>query len=552
MVREHLKIEMRLVTEGIMTPRQLEEFQQIQTSYKKETVEALLIKMGYVTEEQLTQVIGKYLRVPYINLKTYTVDYEVVNLLDEKMAREYQVLAIDRKGNRLTLCMTDPLNLYAIEEVRLVTGLVVDVGICTQADMYNMMEHCYGDGKSVVEAHPTKKILSVNEKRGIEEDPLVKMVNDMLIQGIELGASDIHIEAGPVNTRVRMRIDRVLQEQMPIHKDSHDLVVGRIKVMAQMNTAEKRIPQDGQFQIRREEKQINMRVSTLPTIYGEKVVIRILNTQGNNYMSIDKLGFTPSNRRLFDKMIKSPHGLILVTGPTGSGKSTTLYSILSEHNKVTDNIVTLEDPIEKRLEGINQVQINNKAGLTFASGLRSILRQDPDIIMLGEIRDAETASIAIRSAITGHIVFSTLHTNDAASTMIRLVDMGVEPYLVGSALVGVIAQRLVRKICPCCKMPYQSTEDELKLLKLEGTLTLHKGRGCQVCNFTGYKGRIALHEIIVVNSELQTMINRGMQAEAIRAYAKTQGTTFLQDNMCQLIVEGTTSTEEFIKTIYSI
>lgn len=562
-MRKNLKIGDILVEEGLITEEQLENALNIQkNTYKDKRIGDLLVNLKYITEEQLTQSLSKRLRVPYVSLKTYPINNEVVNILDEKIARKYSAVPIGKNGNMLTVGMVDPLNLYAIEEMRLATRLEINTVICTKDDIENIIERCYSGRQAFMAAKQlqkefnTKEIINVGaaaDSNGvIENAPVVKMVNSIVEQGVKLGASDIHIEAGRESTRVRMRIDGELQEQMKINKAAHDAVVTRLKIMSNMNIAEKRAPQDGRFELMEKGQKVDVRVSVLPTTYGEKVVIRILNTQDSSVASVDELGLTRHNRELFDKIVKSPNGIILVTGPTGSGKSTTLYAVLSGRNKPTDNIITLEDPVEKKLDGINQVQINNKAGLTFASGLRSILRQDPDVIMLGEIRDAETASIAIRSAITGHLVFSTLHTNDAASTIVRLVDMGIEPYMVSSALVGVIAQRLARKVCPYCKKPHETTDEEMKILKLEEPITVYRGEGCQACNFTGYKGRTALHEIIVVNGDIKHMINRGAQAEEIREYARTHDTVLLQDNMKQLVLEGITTPEEFVKITYSI
>lgn len=562
-MRKNLKIGDILVEEGLITEEQLQNVLRIQkTTYPDKRIGDLLVNLNYITEEQLTQSLSKRLRVPFISLKSYPIQNEVVNILDEKIARKYLAIPIGKNGNILTIGMNDPLNLYAIEEIRLATRLEINAVICTKEDINNVIERCYSGRQAFVAAKQlqqefnTREIINVGaavDSNGvIENAPVVKMVNSIVEQGVKLGASDIHIEAGSEMTRVRMRIDGELQEQMKINRAAHDAIVTRLKIMSNMNIAEKRAPQDGRFELIHNGYQIDVRVSVLPTTYGEKVVIRILNTQDNAVATVKELGLTAHNKSLFDKIVKSPNGIILVTGPTGSGKSTTLYAVLSERNKPTDNIITLEDPVEKKLEGINQVQINNKAGLTFASGLRSILRQDPDVIMLGEIRDAETASIAIRAAITGHLVFSTLHTNDAASTIVRLVDMGIEPYMVSSALVGVIAQRLARKVCPYCKKPHESTQEEMDLLKLGESVTFYRGEGCQYCNFTGYKGRTAVHEIIVVNSEIKHMINRGAKAEEIREYAQTHDTMLLQDNMRQLVLEGITTPEEYVKITYSI
>lgn len=562
-MKKNLRIGDILIEDGLITQAQLENALKIQqTTYKDKRLGDLLINLKYITEEQFTQSLSKRLKVPYINLRNYPITNDVVNILDEVIARKFVAVPIGKNGKMLTVAMNDPLNLYAIEEMRLATKMEVNPVICTKSDIMKIIERCYSGRQAIMAAKQLQQEFSAREivdvgaavdsNGTIENAPIVKMVNSIVEQGVRLGASDIHIEGGREYTRVRMRIDGELQEQMQINKAAHDALTTRLKIMSNMNIAEKRAPQDGRFELVEGEQKIDVRVSSIPTTYGEKIVIRILNTQDNKVASVDELGLTAHNRVLFEKIIKSPNGIILVTGPTGSGKSTTLYAILSEKNKPSENIITLEDPVEKKLDGVNQVQINNKAGLTFSSGLRSILRQDPDVIMVGEIRDAETAMISIRSAITGHLVFSTLHTNDAASTIVRLVDMGVEPYMVSSAVVGVIAQRLTRKVCPFCKQPHESTEEEMAIMGFDEPVTLYKGTGCQACNFTGYKGRTALHEIIVVTPDLKQMINGGAQAEEIREYAKANGTILLQDNMRELIREGVTTIDEYVKITYSI
>lgn len=563
-MKKNLKIGDILVEDGLITKEQLEAVLKMQqNTYRDRRIGDLLISLNYVTEEQFVQTLSKRLRVPFINLKNYPINNETVNILEESIARKYTAVPIGKNGNLLTIAMNDPLNLYAIEEIRLATKMEINTVIGTKSDITRIIERSYSGRQAMMAAKQlqqefkTRQIVdvgaAVDSNGNIENAPLVKMVNSIVEQGVKLEASDIHIEAGREYTRVRMRIDGELHEQMQINKEAHDAIITRLKIMSNMNIAEKRIPQDGRFELTDEEdRKVDVRVSVLPTTYGEKVVIRILNTHDNTILGVEELGLTETNHKLFDHMIKSPNGIILVTGPTGSGKTTTLYAILNDRNKPTDNIITLEDPVEKKIDGINQVQINNKAGLTFASGLRSILRQDPDVIMVGEIRDGETASIAIRSAITGHLVFSTLHTNDAASTIVRLIDMGTEAYMVSSALVGVVAQRLTRKICPQCKEPYTTTLEEMQLLGLEDPVTLYKGHKCQACNFTGYKGRTAIHEIIVVNSELKQMINKGAQAEEIRDYAQANGTVLLQDNMKELVLAGVATTEEFVKITYSV
>jgi type IV pilus assembly protein PilB len=338
---------------------------------------------------------------------------------------------------------------------------------------------------------------------------------------------------------------------MKASKTAHPAVVTRIKIMGQMDIAEKRVPQDGRVETIIDDKEIDLRLSILPTVNGEKVVIRLLG-RANSSITKTQIGFTPENLVLFDKIIKSPHGIILVSGPTGSGKTTTLYAVLKELNKITSNIITVEDPVEYRLDGISQVQVNTKAGLTFAAGLRSILRQDPDIIMIGEIRDSETAQIAIRAAITGHLVLSTIHTNDAASSIARLIDMGIDSYLVSSSVIGVTAQRLVRKICTRCKTSYRPDHAEMMLLKLKEPQNLFKGTGCPVCNYTGYSKRTAIHEILVVTKEIRELIDRKATIDQIRQIAVKTGTTLLRDNCVKLVLDGITTTEELLKVTYSV
>ncbi|MGL4363242.1 MAG: GspE/PulE family protein [Cellulosilyticaceae bacterium] len=562
-MQKNLKIGDILIKDGLITEEQLLKALELQKkSNSKKRLGDVLINLEYISEEQFVSSLSRRLKVPYISLKNHQIDDQTVNILDETLARKYDAIPIGKNAKMLTVAMNDPLNLYAIDEMSLATKHEINAVISTKSEILRAIDKHYSGRTAIMAARElqqeftTRQIIDVGagtDSNGvIENAPVVKMVKSIVEQGVKLGASDIHIEACLDSTRVRMRIDGQLQEQMRVNKAAHDAMVTRIKIMGGMNIAEKRAPQDGRFELVENDIHVDVRVSVLPTTYGEKVVIRILNTQDNTMLNVKQLGLTEHNKKLFDKIIKSPNGVILVTGPTGSGKSTTLYAVLGDRNEPTDNIVTLEDPIEKKIDGINQVQINKKAGLTFASGLRSVLRQDPDVIMIGEIRDAETASIAIRAAITGHLVFSTLHTNDAASTIVRLVDMGTESYMVSSAVVGVIAQRLTRCICPNCKTSYTSSEEDMVILKIEEPVTLYKGKGCANCNDTGYKGRMGIHEIIVVDSGLKRLINNGAQAEEIRDYAKENGTQLLQDNMKQIILEGKTTIEEYMKITYSI
>ena len=381
--------------------------------------------------------------------------------------------------------------------------------------------------------------------------PVVRLVKSILQHAVKSNASDIHIEPTATNLKVRFRIDGQLQDVMNSSMTAHPAILTRIKIMGGMDIAEKRIPQDGRVEMVSDDLSIDLRISILPTVYGEKVVIRVLGGSAG-VLTREQLGLSENNNLLFDKITRSPNGIILISGPTGSGKTTTLYSLLNEINKPEVNIITVEDPVEYKLEGINQVQVNTKAGLTFATGLRSILRQDPDIIMIGEIRDGETAQIAIRASITGHLVLSTIHTNDSASSVARLVDMGVEPYLVSSSVVGVVAQRLVRNICPRCKTSYRPSHSEMLQLKMQEPSPLYKGEGCPACNFTGYKGRTGIHEVLVVTREIRDLINRRATTDQLSQTAVRQGTVTLRESCTKLVLEGQTTVEELLKVTYSV
>lgn len=552
------KIEDILIEYQLITSNQLEEAIQLQKKLDvNRPIKDWLISLNYITDEKVTQAIAHYLKIPYKSLKKCSIDQEIINLFDEKMVRKYEIVPIEKKLDILTVGMVNPLDFYALEEIRLRTHLEIKVVMCTKADIEAVIKYYYSGGqaftaaKKLKEQHNSIQLFEqekLNQKDNIiRNEPIIQVVNGMIEQALKLGASDVHIEPEKNQVRIRMRIDGVLYEKMILHKNTYSDLITRIKIMANMNIAERRLPQDGRFSFGEDEGKVDVRVSVLPTIHGEKAVLRILNMQDHAIHTIDQLGLSDIDKKIFNQMIHNPNGMILVTGPTGSGKSTTLYTVLNELNQGRDNIITLEDPVEKEMIGVNQVQINSKIGLTFAKGLRSILRQDPDIIMLGEIRDSETASIATRAAITGHLVLSTLHTNDAASTIIRLVDMGIEPYLVSASLVGVIAQRLVRKICPFCRTAYRSSLEEMKTLNLGEPKNLYKAEGCQTCGFTGYKGRTALYEIIHVDSQIRQMINEGKNMNQLRAYAKSQGTTFLKDHMKQLVLNGYTTMDEYRK-----
>ncbi len=455
--------------------------------------------------------------------------------------------------------MVDPLDFFAIDDVKNFTGMDLSIAISPEKDILNAIDRYYGSEVAEKAFEDLKKEynslnltdLSDITASEVSNAPVVRLINSILQHAIKSGASDIHIEPTESHLRIRFRIDGQLHEVISSAMSAHPAMVTRIKIMSSLDIAEKRIPQDGRVETIVNGHPVDLRISLLPTVYGEKVVIRILGG-ASGVMDRSQLGISEKNMALYDKIAGSPNGIILISGPTGSGKTTTLYSLLKEINTPNVNIITVEDPVEYKLDGINQVQVNIKAGLTFANGLRSILRQDPDVIMIGEIRDSETAQIAIRASITGHLVLSTIHTNDSASSVVRLVDMGVEPYLVSSSLVGVVSQRLVRNICPKCKMAYRPSHSEMLMLKMEEPRNLFKGEGCPACNFTGYKGRSGIHEILVVTREIRDLINRGATTDQLMQMAIRQGTVTLKDSCAELVLAGVTTVEEFIKTTYSV
>jgi type IV pilus assembly protein PilB len=547
-----------LLESEIITQQQLEEALEYQAKNPQKLGE-ILVSKGFVQEQQILRALEYQYHIPYYDLGDTAIEANVPILIPEGIARKHTLIPIKRENNILTVAMSDPLDFYAIDDVKRAAGLDVRPAMATKADILNSIERYYGKEsaeKAIEELKQTYDIAdfsSIDDQFGdeVSNAPVVRLVNSVIQHAIKINASDIHIEPLEDTMRIRYRIDGELQEVMRTSKGAHSAVVTRIKIMGKMDIAEKRLPQDGRIETTIDGTDVDLRLSILPTVHGEKIVIRVLGIRNSTY-SKEELGFTHENLELFDRIIKSPNGIILVSGPTGSGKTTTLYAIMQELNKPNVNIITVEDPVEYRMEGINQVQVNVKAGLTFASGLRTILRQDPDIIMIGEIRDPETAQIAIRSAITGHLVLSTIHTNDAASSVIRLIDMGIESYLVSSSVVGLIAQRLVRRICPKCKMSYRPSHQELMLLKLREPQPVFKGSGCPACNYTGYARRTAIHEIIPINKDIRELIDRRANSDQIRHVAARFGYTSLRDNCTRLVLDGVTTTEELIKVTYSI
>ena len=523
----------------------------------------IILEMGLVSETQLAQALSIRLKVPFVDLAAVKINTEAVMKIPEEIAREKTVLAFDINNNRLLVATNDPINFYIFEDLKVRTGMDIIPQISTKTAIEEAIGKFYASQAvdNAVDELANERMAEANAAEAesserIDNAPIVKLVNMMVETAFRMQVTDIHIEPFKTRTRIRFRMDGELVEQdMKVPISFHNSIITRIKILGGMNIAEKRIPLDGRFGTVIDRVNLDMRVSTIPCVYGEKCVIRLLSTADDKARKITDLGMTDYNYEMFKQIIRCPNGVMLVTGPTGSGKSTTLYATLGELSQPNVNIVTVEDPVEKKIDGVNQCQINDKAGMTFAAALRSILRQDPDIIMVGEIRDGETADIAIRAAITGHFVLSTLHTNDAASTIIRLVDMGVEPYMVASSLVGIIAQRLVKLLCNECKeTTVLSDPADLRLVSKTEPVKIcapHKG-GCKKCRGTGYAGRTAIHEIIVVTNDIKELISKGATAEEIGAQATHNGTLLLRDNVTQMVLAGRTTMDELVKATYTV
>lgn len=514
-----------------------------------------LIALGFVSERQMLEALSDKLSEPLVSLDNIEFDINAVKKIPEAMAQKYSIIGYTFTDNVLTVATSDPLNYYGLEDVRLVSGCRISVSLATKDDVQIAIEKYYSD----VDTLNLVDDLDDNVLPGVEEDldlfnaeeddtPVVKLLNSLLIRGYNNSASDIHIEPFEDKMRVRMRIDGMLVDYLDLNKNIQAALIVRVKILSNMDITEKRIPQDGHFMGVIDGVELNMRVSVIPTIFGEKIVLRYLNSN-TPIDRLDTFGMNEENYKKISHMMSMPHGIIYVTGPTGSGKTTTLYMILEKLAKGQINISTIEDPVEKKLNRINQMQVNNMSGLTFDVGLRALMRQDPDVIMVGETRDRETAEISVRAAITGHLVVSTLHTNDAISTIVRLEEMGIEPYMVANSLVGVVAQRLMRKVCPYCKKQVETSLSDRVALQ-EGIKYVTVGTGCPHCNQTGYKGRIAIHEIIEVDSNVRRMISNKEDIDDIMKYlVEEQNVETLRDQALALVKEGMTTIDEYNKII---
>lgn len=555
-----------LLQKGLITEEQLNTALAEQKTRGTKLGETI-IDLGYCDENDIIDVLCDQLGIEYVDLRKIKIDEDVAKLMNEQFLRKNCLIPIGYDSlvpNVLRVAMSDPMDIIAIDDISIITNLQVDPVLSTKAQINYQIDKIYGATAAMAAADKYRKerekdkeklgeTTGDDKKDDIDDSPIVQLVRSILEQGVRRRASDIHIEAMEYEVRVRYRIDGSLVKVMTYDIDFLPAIVARIKIIGGMDISEKRKPQDGRIEMTVDRRDYDVRVSILPTVNGEKVVMR-LTSKENLTRDKKNLGFSDEELEKFDRILKNPHGIILVTGPTGSGKSTTLYTALSELNTEDVNIITVEDPVEANMEGINQVHVNAKAGLTFAAALRSILRQDPDIIMIGEIRDGETAEIAVKAAITGHLVVSTLHTNGTASTITRLADMGIEPYMIGDSLVGVIAQRLVRRLCPECKKAVYATEDEKRLLGVDpmSQLMIYEpnGEGCTACGGTGYFGRIGVYEIMPVTNDLRIKIAAGARADELKACAVSEGMHTLKDGGVRLCIEGITSFKEALKIAY--
>ncbi len=543
---------------GYITEEQLQIALQKQNKEKGKLLGNILIELGYVTERQILEALGQIMHVPLVDLKGYTPSIDAVARIPKQLAVKYNVIALKEKDGKLYTAVSDPLNFYALEDLRQGTNMQIVICLAEKENISRAIDKYYSEVEAKLVAREANRVMGLEaqelDEYQVEADnsvPVVKLLNSLLVRGFNANASDIHIEPFEDKIMIRMRIDGMLLEYLTLAVSVHQSLIARIKILSSMDIAEKRAPQDGHFKIKLEGQEMNIRVSVVPTVWGEKAVLRFLTTNTKIDFS-GQFGMDDDNYQKFLAMLQNPNGIIYLTGPTGSGKTTTLYMAIEYLAQKQVNISTIEDPVERSIPKINQMQVNNLAGLSFESGLRALLRQDPDIVMVGETRDNQTASISIRAAITGHLVLSTLHTNDAISTIVRLEDMEVPYYLLASSLVGVVAQRLVRKICPSCGYEYAPDEAEKAMLGAD-VEKLKKGKGCHFCNNTGYKGRMAIHEILSIDRNIRHMIMQKESSDAIYEYVvKQQGMKSLHDSMKELVLNGVTTIEEMLKLTYFV
>lgn len=557
-----------LLSHNVITVEQLKQALEVQRR-SKSRLGRVLVEMGVVTERQLARAVAQQWGLPYTELAEDSVSPEAARLIPAYLAQRHGIIAVDRKHDRLVVAMPDPSNVVAIDDIRLLTGLDVEIIIASAEDVGRLQSKFQGlvadveellktqgpavESEILDDPNRTEEVTIERLRSMVEEAPIVRVVNQIIHQAVRAGASDIHLEPQRREVKVRFRVDGMLQDIMAPPKQIQAAMISRVKILANLDIAERRVPQDGHIHLRLEGKEYDLRVSTLPTVLGEKIVIRLLD-QSNTKASLNRIGMPSDLLTTWEGLITKPYGMIIVTGPTGSGKTTTLYTSLERINTPERNIVSVEDPVEYQIPRVNQVQVNVRAGLTFASGLRSILRQDPDVVLIGEIRDRETAQIAVQAAMTGHLVLTTLHTNDAPGAATRLADMGIEPFLVTGSLIGVLAQRLLRVICSQCKEAYTPPADALRRLGLDpeehGGLSLYRGRGCDFCRGTGYRGRIGAFELMVMHDRLRGLVLDGASADQLRAAAHADGMRLLREDGVQKVLEGVTTVEELLRVVF--
>ena len=541
-----------LIENGLITEAQLKvALNESKKSGKK--LGETLIDLDYIDENTIIDVLSEQLGIDKVTTEDIHFEKPLKEILPEKLARKFKVVPVDFKDNEMIVATNDPTNIFMLDEIGRITKKEIIPAIIAKDDLFNALEKIYGteDRLYKIVSDVENKIVELGSDEEIaksvaEDSSVVMLVDGIISKAISERASDIHIEPDEDVLRVRYRVDGILHEVLSLSKVLHPAVISRIKIMSDIDIAEKRVPQDGRFKIRKDFKDIDFRVSTLPTNYGEKVVLRILDRE-QALLDLSNIGMDEYSLSVYQNIIDKPYGIILIAGPTGSGKTTTLYASLNKLNSLEKNIITVEDPIEYNFKLINQVNVDETAGLTFANALRSILRQDPDIIMVGEIRDRETAEISIQASLTGHLVLSTIHTNDAASSIVRLVEMGIEPYLVATSLIGVAGQRLVRKICPYCKVEYKPDAEIAAMLGIEENVPIYKGEGCEKCKYTGYQGRIGIYEVMAVGKKIRGVIAKGGSTDDIKQVALENGFRQMRESGFELVKKGITTLEEVLR-----
>ncbi|WP_226646576.1 GspE/PulE family protein [Mesobacillus subterraneus] len=537
-----------LVDTELITAEQLQEA--LNNKAEGQKLGDALLQQGLITEQQLIEVLEFQLGIPHISLYRYPFDTKLLTLVPKDLAKRNLVIPLKKEGDKLFVAMADPMDFITVDDLRLSTGFHVETAIATKDDILRAINKYYDSNEGFEDLLEMSAPMETIKEETLNEadSPIIRLVNQLLSNASTSKASDIHIDPQETKVIIRNRVDGILRVERVLPKHMQNVLIARIKIMANLDITENRIPQDGRMKVNIDFHPIDLRVSTMPTVFGEKVVMRILD-MGSSLNDVEKLGFNQHNLERFKDMISRPNGIVLITGPTGSGKSSTLYAALNKLNSEEVNIITIEDPVEYQLEGINQIQVNTNVGMTFAAGLRSILRQDPDIIMVGEIRDKETVEVSVRASLTGHLVLSTIHTNDALSSITRMIDMGVEPFLVASSLSGIVAQRLVRKVCRDCAEVHEPTKREIDIFSNRGIQIerVWRGSGCSSCNMTGYRGRIAIHEVLQINGELRKAIMNEEPINVIREIAVSNETIFLIDDGLLKVKQGLTTTEEVLR-----